>query len=114
MAAGCNPSEGKKLRRRRLRSLALDTKRCFRRIPNLPLASFPAVLYAFATIDYLSSCWQGWNEQPKKGKRRSQTKRIVGFLVRFCHYSKKESQIAVEVWRHKLMHTGEPRLVNDP
>ncbi len=28
-------------------------------------------------------------------------------------YGNRESQLAVDVWRHKLMHTGEPRLTRN-
>jgi hypothetical protein len=100
----------------RLDSLDNDTKRCFAPIDGLQFAPFPAVLYAFSTVDYFSSAWKGWNDPVfgrKKKKRRNQTKRLVAFLARFIRYGKKESQIAVSVWRHKLMHTGEPRLVRN-
>jgi hypothetical protein len=98
----------------RLTSLDNDMKRCFAHIDGIQLAPFPAVLYGFATVDYFSSCWKGWNDSGfgrKKKRRPNQTKRMVGFLVRFMGYGKKESQVAIAMWRHKLMHTGEPRLL---
>ena len=107
-----NPGAAKTLLRARLSSLERDTKRCFAPIDNLAPAPFPAVLYAFATIDYLSSCWRGWNDS-KRNPRRKQTERLESFLVRICRYGKKESRIAVMLWRHKLMHTGEPRLLRN-
>lgn len=97
----------------RIDSLDNDVQRCFWPIKDGPgPAFFPAVLYAFATIDYLSSCWAGWNDS-KGDRSKSQTKRITDFLVKYCQYENKESQIAVNVWRHKLMHTGEPRVVRN-
>jgi len=77
------------------------------------MAPFPAVLYTFATIDYFSSCWKGWNEDKKKQRKGGQTRRIKQFLKTWLKYGNKESQLAVDVWRHKLMHTGEPRLTRN-
>ncbi len=86
-------AEAERLLRERLDSLENDTKRCFVPIAGLQAAPFPAVLYAFATVDYLSSCWKGWNRKPGG----DQTKRLVQFLMKFCRYGKRESRIAVEV-----------------
>src|SRR6266498_4982554 len=111
-----NPADVRQLFEQRLDSLDNDTKRCFAPIKDVQLAPFPAVLYAFATVDYFSSCWKGWNDPifgRKKKKRPNQTKRLVSFLMRFLRYGKKEIQVAVSVWRHKLMHTGEPRLLRN-
>jgi hypothetical protein len=107
-----NPPEAERSLRERLDSLERDTNRCYTRIEGMPPAPFPAVLYAFATIDYLSSCWQGWNDS-KGDPAKKQTVRIADFLEQVCHYGWAESQIAVALWRHKLMHTGEPRLLRD-
>jgi hypothetical protein len=111
-----NPPDVRRMFEQRLDSLDNDTKRCFALIEGVQAAPFPAVLYGFSTVDYFSSGWKGWNDSNfgrKKKKRRNQTKRLVGFLVRFMSYGKKESQVAVSVWRHKLMHTGEPRLLRN-
>ncbi|MCI0563521.1 MAG: hypothetical protein MN733_34025, partial [Nitrososphaera sp.] len=68
------------------------------------------VLYALATIDYFSSYWAGWNDRGRD-KNKKQTVRLVGFMVKYLGYHEKESKIAVNIWRHKLMHTGEPRVL---
>jgi hypothetical protein len=95
----------------RIRSLEEDTRRCFIEIPGGPgEAFFPAVLYAFATIDYFSSYWVGWNESGGI-KSKKQTVRLVDFMKRYLGYQEKESKIAVNIWRHKLMHTSEPRVL---
>jgi hypothetical protein len=110
-----NPPAVRQMFEQRLDSLDNDTKRCFTPINDIQAAPFPAVLYAFSVVDYFSSCWKGWNDPifGRKKKRRNQTRRLVSFLVRFLPYGKRESQVAVSVWRHKLMHTGEPRLLRN-
>lgn len=93
----------------RIRSLEEDTSRCFCRLPGGPgEAYFPAVLYALATIDYFSSYWAGWNDSGGD-KNKNQTLRLVEFIKKYLRYEEKESKIAVNILRHKLMHTGEPR-----
>jgi hypothetical protein len=95
--------------RLRINSLKSDVVKCLSaKTPGI--AYFPAVLYAFATLDYFSSLWSGWN---KAGKGRSQTARMVSFLEHFLSYRRKEAQIAIDIWRHKLMHTSEPRVVEN-
>ncbi len=95
----------------RIGSLEADTKRCFWEIPGGPGAAFfPAVLYAFATIDYFSSYWAGWNDSGGD-RAKNQTNRLTSFMVKYLGYAAKESKIAVNIWRHKLMHTGEPRVL---
>jgi hypothetical protein len=99
----------------RIASLESDTKRCLCDIPRGPgPAFFPAVLYAVATIDYFSSYWAGWNESTKTRHNKgsaSQTERLVAFLVKYLGYDERASRVGVAIWRHKLMHTGEPRAV---
>jgi hypothetical protein len=76
--------------------------------PGGPVRLFSSRPVWFATIDYFSSSWAGWNDS-KGDRSRNQTDRITAFLRRYHGYGSKERQIAVNVWRHKLMHTGEPR-----
>lgn len=101
--------------RDRVDSLEHDITRCFWPIsePGAPgPAFFPAVMYCFATLDYFSSFWAGWNRQAPQGQ--NQTDRMVAFQERYLLYPRKENQIAIQFWRHKLMHTAEPRLLRDP
>jgi len=105
-----NDSElGKALRlfRRRIDSLDNDVQRCLCDIPHGPgPAFFPAAMYCFSTLDYFSSHFAGWN---KPGPSKDQTARLIDFMCRFLLYGSKESTLAVHFWRHKLMHTAEPR-----
>ncbi|MDY6990180.1 MAG: hypothetical protein SWQ30_19230 [Thermodesulfobacteriota bacterium] len=105
--------------RQRIDSLEGDTLRCFwnLREEGAPgCAFFPAVMYCFATIDYFSSFWSGWNHKApkKKGQKpENQTTRITAFMEKYLLYPSKESQIAIAIWRHKLMHTAEPRILRN-
>ena len=95
----------------RICSLEADTNRCFWKIEAGPgPAYFPPVLYALATIDYFSSYWAGWNDSAGN-KSRKQTVRLVDFMVTYLGYDRRASQVGVAIWRHKLMHTGEPRVL---
>jgi len=99
----------------RLDSLENDVRRCFIDIPGGPApAFFPAVMYTMSTLDFLSSCYAGWNSTHQNEKRqrgRDPTKRMVDFLIRFTRYERRLCLLAVDIWRHKLMHTGQPRMV---
>lgn len=93
----------------RIHSLEVDTKKCLS--TSTPgIAFFPPVLYAFATLDFFSSYWAGWNQG---GPARNQTDRMVSFAEQFLSYPRKEAQVAVNIWRHKLMHTSQPRVVEN-
>jgi hypothetical protein len=77
-------------------------------------APFPAVMYCFATVDYFSSFWEGWNDRNSPhypGHNRSQTDRMLDYLCLFFRYPRREAFIAINIWRHKLMHTAQPRIV---
>lgn len=100
-----------RLFRQRILSLENDVRRCFWEIPQGPgPAFFPAVMYCLATLDYFSSCWAGWN---RSGPDKDQTNRLVDFMATFLLYGRKEAALAVHFWRHKLMHTSEPRVLRN-
>jgi hypothetical protein len=66
---------------------------------------FPRTLYGYVTasfsfIDLLSGyCY---------GDRMSQTKRMRRLLVDYMGASRDAAAVAVKLWRHTLMHTGNP------
>jgi hypothetical protein len=100
--------------RSRLESLRRDLARAFWPInePGAPPAAiFPAVMYCFSMVDYFSSFWEGWNDMKNKPAGRDQNNRMTDFLCNYLLYPKKEAFLAISVWRHKLMHTSEPRIV---
>ncbi|MBI4225867.1 hypothetical protein HY612_02025 [Candidatus Roizmanbacteria bacterium] len=97
----------------RFRSLRNDFKRAYYEISNLQTSPFPIIMYSLSRLDYFSSLWAGWNETSKRGSdNRTQTQRMVGFMVKFLNYPVFESGLVVNIFRHKLMHTSEPRILN--
>lgn len=78
-----------------------------------PIPIYAMQLYAFAVIDYLSSLWSGWNDLSNRPleESRKQTQRMVDFLERYLKYGQAESIIAIDIWRHKLIHTAQPRIL---
>lgn len=65
---------------------------------------FPRTLYgycmnAFAFVDLLSWCRTG---------SLKQSPRMVDLLVDYLGYGTTESAVSVKLWRHTLMHTGDP------
>src|SRR5438094_8542195 len=113
--------------RGRIDSLRSDVLRCFwpitnpSGVPGVPspavvygppqFAPFPAIMYCFATVDYFSSFWEGWNDSQHCPNKRRQSSRMTDFLCKFLRYRRKAAYLAISVWRHKLMHTSEPRVV---
>ena len=74
--------------------------------PHFPFAHFGYMMAIFAHIDLLSRYWAG--------RDRPQTPRMVGFLDRDVHPGKTEENcVAVQLWRHTVMHTGEARRLLD-
>ena len=76
------------------------------------LHGFPHTLYGymmlcFASIDLFSTYWRG-NASPN-----GQTKRMVNFMQTYLSPNRESCNVAVQMWRHKLMHTGQPRFLVD-
>src|SRR5260370_26084001 len=74
------------------------------------LHGFPYTLYGymmtcFAYIDLLSAYW--------KGNDNSQTERMIAFMGEYISPNREANSVAVQVWRHKLMHTSEPRFLTN-
>lgn len=71
---------------------------------------WPRTLYghtmgAFSLLDRVS--------QLASSDRRSQTPRMVWFAASWLEYDRLLSEVAVHLWRHSLMHTGEPQRLID-
>lgn len=64
------------------------------------------MMRAFSYIDLLSSYW--------RGRDNSQTQRMVDFMDEYMGYGRQAHSVAVQLWRHKLMHTSRPRRLRDP
>jgi hypothetical protein len=77
-----------------------------------PLHGFNQTLYGymmgvFSLIDLLSYYWSGTSKQ-------SQTTRMVDFMEKYMNSNREAHSLAVQIWRHKLMHTSRPRALTDP
>ena len=59
------------------------------------------VMSAFAFLDLVSWYWTA--------KKKPQGERMVNFLEKYVGTDRDAAFMAVEMWRHTLMHTGEPR-----
>jgi len=45
---------------------------------------------------------------------KPQTERMVDFMDRYMGYERQAHSLAVQLWRHKLMHTARPRQTHLP
>jgi hypothetical protein len=75
-----------------------------------PLHGLPNTLYglmmrAFSYIDLLSAYWRGADNE--------QSRRMVDFMECYLGIAREASSVAVQMWRHKLMHTAAPRNLTD-
>ena len=61
----------------------------------------------FARFDILSSYWRGI------ASSQGQTVRMVQFLDTFRAPDTEANSVAVHMWRHKLMHTSQPRYLTN-
>jgi len=76
------------------------------------LHGFPETLYGlmmavFARFDILSAYWKG------NASTKGQTARMTEFLDTFVRRNTEANSLAVQVWRHKLMHMSQPRYLLD-
>ena len=74
------------------------------------LHGFPDTLYGFmmglfARVDMASAYW--------KGNFDSQMPRMVGFMDLYVSSNHEANSVAVQMWRHKLMHTSQPRYLRN-
>lgn len=72
---------------------------------HFPYTTYGFTMCLFSKLDLFSQYWFP--------TETDQTKKMVSFLGEYLNYSEKESEIAVQLWRHKLMHTSEPRILTE-
>jgi hypothetical protein len=65
------------------------------------------MLGVFSRIDLASAYWRG-------GDAGNQTKRMAEFMHRFIGRPRHLCSVAVQMWRHTLVHTSEPRPLHNP
>lgn len=81
--------------RNRIDSLEKDVTYCLRdqaQPPSAPYAPFPALLYCFSTLD----------KTPYNSKNYAQ---------RFMNYTEEQSNLLIQIFRHKLVHLAQPKFV---
>lgn len=72
---------------------------------GMPDTLFGYIMCVFARIDLYSAHW--------RGTFGAQSDRMVSFLCEYAHPDRLANSIAVQIWRHKLMHTSAPRPLSD-
>jgi len=72
---------------------------------GLPDTLFGYVMGAFSRIDLISAYW--------RGTFATQTERMVSFMETYMNPDRRANSLAVQIWRHKLMHTSSPRQLRD-
>ena len=60
----------------------------------------------FARMDLMSAYW--------RGTFKDQSARMVSFMTTYVQPDRMANSVAVQTWRHKLMHTAAPRELKDP
>lgn len=59
------------------------------------------VMGVFSRIDLVSAYWSGGYSD--------QTRRLLGFMDEYFDNTQEANSVAIQMWRHKLMHTSSPR-----
>lgn len=72
---------------------------------HFPYTSYGFVMVAFSKVDLYGQYWFP--------AEKAQHKRMLAFLNTYLGYPQKESDIAIHLWRHNLMHTSEMRPLAD-
>ena len=89
-------------------SRIFDENRFFDHPRNFPNAHYGYLMACMGKIDVLSAYWSG-----QVGSHR-QTPRMIAFMNRYLYPGRTvEHQVAVQLFRHTLMHTGSLRFLYD-
>lgn len=88
----------------RVEALEKDVQHCLRE----PYAPFPAIVYCFSTIDLLGSLSAG-DASPKANT----SQQSVDYMRRFMHYTDEQSQLLMRIFRHKIVHLAQPKVVSE-
>lgn len=73
---------------------------------HYPLTLYGYVMAAFSRIDLYSQLWDG-------GATKKQTARMRSFLAHYLPRETLAHTLAIQLWRHTLMHTSRPRRLRD-
>jgi hypothetical protein len=86
--------------RTRIDSLQKDVAHCLKK----PYAPFPAILYCFSTIDLLGALSHG-------DASKNPTEQSKNYMQIFINYTAEQSGLLQKLFRHKLVHLAEPRVI---
>jgi hypothetical protein len=73
---------------------------------GMPDTLFGYMMSLFARIDLYAAYW--------RGSFAGQSLRMVDFMEEYMSVGRTEASLALQFWRHKLMHTSAPRELRDP
>lgn len=73
---------------------------------HYPVTLYGYMMAAFSRLDLYSRLWDG-------GATKSQSARMRAFLVRYLPRDPLADALAIQLWRHTLMHTSRPRRLRD-
>ncbi len=73
---------------------------------GLPDALYGYMMGVFSRINLASAHWRGTFGG-------DQTKRMLAFVDTYFDVDHEAASVAIQIWRHKLMHTSEPRRLLD-
>jgi hypothetical protein len=98
---------GTKLLAYRLDVLENDVNRCTDIDPDLMMRSqtapFSALLYCFATIDFLGALYAG-----DASEMRPTTKQSHRYMTDFMQYTNDQTDLLQQVFRHQIVHLAQP------
>lgn len=72
---------------------------------GMPDTLFGYMMGVFARVDLVSAYWHG--------TFNNQSRRMVSFMTTYMQSDPIANSVAVQIWRHKLMHTAAPRELID-
>lgn len=87
----------------RIEALEKDVAHCLRD----PYAPFPAIIYCFATVDFLGALCSGDASQKAPTSQQS-----IDYMRRFMHYTDEEAKLLMCIFRHKIVHLAQPKAVS--
>lgn len=91
----------------RIESLQKDVIHCL----QPPFAPIPAMLYSLATVDLLGAlrAGQASKKDPLTGANVNTKKNSETYMQLFMGYTQEQTELILEIFRHKLVHLAQPR-----
>jgi hypothetical protein len=93
----------------RISALQKDVNHCL----QPPFAPMPAIIWCLATIDLFGGlvAGQASKKDPTTGKSVNTTQNTQYYLRQFMGYTQDQTDLIIEIFRHKLVHLAQPRNV---